>query len=99
MATHPARNALATFVPHMPEPHGLFVFISHDRKRFGLSNDRHGANLPHGEGWSAYDVIPKSANYLSRYTDNTDAACADLAAQGWHMVPTRGNILPFPAKK
>jgi hypothetical protein len=74
----------------------VFVFLSRDRKGFGLTTDLDGANLPYRRGWSAYDIIPMSANYLSRYTDDPDAARTDLLARGFHIVPTRGNILPFP---
>jgi hypothetical protein len=92
----PTRAPCLLSTCRMPTHTNVFVFISSDRKLFGLSIDVDGANLPGRNGWNAYDIIPMSANYLSRYADDPDTLSADLATHGFHIVPTRGNIIPFP---
>jgi hypothetical protein len=80
----------------------IYVFVSADRRTFGLTLDRDGANLPSAElagGWKPYDMVPMCMGYLGRYADEPEIAHANLIARGYHLARTIGNIVPFPKTK
>ena len=84
----------------MPTDQNVFVFLSGDESRFGLTVDHDGANLPiGGKPWKPYDVIPMTLNYLGRYSTTPDRILVDLIMRGCHVTPVSGNIVPLPHRK
>jgi hypothetical protein len=78
----------------------VYVFITGDRRTFGLTFDPDGANLPRVPGgWQSYDQIPVCWQYLSRYAEEPEAAHANLASRGYHLADAIGNIVPLPKTK
>jgi hypothetical protein len=69
----------------------VYVFVSGDRKLFGLSINPFGANLP-PRAWRRYDVIPISENYLGRYTRAPKLAMKWLQTRGY-FLPSQGETL------
>lgn len=78
----------------------VYVFITGDRRTFGLTFNSDGANLPSVPcGWQSYDQIPVCRQYLSRYAEEAEAAHANLTSVGYHLVDAIGSIVPLPRTK
>jgi len=78
----------------------VYVFITGDRRTFGLTFNPDGANLPSVTcGWQNYDQIPLCRHYLSRYAKEPEAAHTNLALRGYHLVDAIGTIVPLPKTK
>jgi hypothetical protein len=94
----PHARALVSFSTNMAAHPNVYVFLSGDRKTFGLSVDPNGANLPSAHlvgGWKAYDVMPMTLHDISRYTSVPSYAHAELIAWGYYLTRTHGTIIPF----
>ena len=78
----------------------VYVFITGDRRTFGLTFSSDGTNLPAVTcGWDSYDQIPVCRQYLSRYAEEPQAAYANLASRGFHLAEVIGSIMPLPKTK
>lgn len=78
----------------------VYVFITGDRRTFGLTFNPDGANLPAvPSGWQDYDQIPVCRQYLSRYAEEPEAAQTNLTSRGYHLVDAIGSIVPLPETK
>jgi hypothetical protein len=78
----------------------VYVFITGDRRMFGLTYNPDGANLPPVPcGWQNYDQVPVCRQYLSRYAEEPEAAHANLTSRGYHLADAIGNIVPLPKTK
>jgi len=84
----------------MSDSTNVYVFISDDRRTFGLSVDADGRNLPLvGYGpWAIHDVIPMAANFIARYSASTAVAHTNLIMRGYHLVRAYGTTAPFPQR-
>ena len=84
----------------MSSPRHVYVFITGDRRAFGLTFQPDGANLPPApSGWQNYDQIPLCRQYLSRYAEQPEVAHTNLTSGGYHLADAIGSIVQLPKTK